>query len=73
MRQLNVCNRVLATALLALSARLVISGPAPLVALSAAILAVLLLVSLLLARYGRRHQPQPRSSPTTPHRNTGRR
>lgn len=62
MRQLGVCIRLLATGLVALGARLVISGPTPLTVLSAAILAVLLLAALLLTRHGRRHQPRSRSS-----------
>ncbi len=76
MRQLTMCNRLLATGLVALCARLVISGPAPVPALSATLLALLLLASLLLTRYGRRHQPAVRSSPTRggppPQRHTGR-
>lgn len=57
MRQLGVCIRLLATGLVALCARLVISGPTPLTTLTAAILAVLLLAASLLIRHGRRHQP----------------
>jgi hypothetical protein len=62
MRQLNLCTRLLATVLVALGARLVISGPTPVTALSAAILALLLLAALSLTRHGRRHQPRSRSS-----------
>lgn len=55
MRQLGVCTRLLAAVLVALCARLVISGPTPVTALTALIIATLLLGSLLLSRYGRRH------------------
>lgn len=68
MRQLNVCSRLLAAVLLALGARLVISGPTPLTLLSAAIVALLLLASLLLIRHGRRHQPRFRPSTPTARR-----
>jgi hypothetical protein len=61
-RQLSVCTKLLATGLVALGARLVISGPTPVIALTVAILASLLLASLLLARYGRRYQPRSVSS-----------
>lgn len=62
MRQLSVCTRLLAAGLVALGARLVISGPTPVTALSAAILALLLLAALALTRHGRQHQPRSRSS-----------
>jgi hypothetical protein len=66
MRQLNLCTRLLATVLVALGARIVISGPTPVTAFSASVLAVLLLAALLLNRYGRRHQP--RATPGSPRR-----
>jgi hypothetical protein len=65
MRQLTTCTRLLAAVLLALAARLVISGPTPVSALAATVVAALLLVSLLLTRQGRRHQPGPQSTPPT--------
>ncbi|HEX3976025.1 MAG TPA: hypothetical protein VHW96_07150 [Solirubrobacteraceae bacterium] len=65
MRQLSVCARLLATALLALGARVVISGPTLFTALTATIIAWLLLASLLLIRYGRRHPPRAQSPAPT--------
>ncbi|MGZ6617251.1 MAG: hypothetical protein ACXVFQ_22860 [Solirubrobacteraceae bacterium] len=62
MRQLGMCTRLLAAVLVALGARLVISGPTPVSAVAATIIAGLLLAALLLTRQGRRHQPGSQSS-----------
>ncbi|MGA2014412.1 MAG: hypothetical protein ABSH51_28330 [Solirubrobacteraceae bacterium] len=61
MRRLRVSNRVLAAVLLALAARAVLAGLTVAVGASAAVVAVLLLASLMLTAQGRRLQP---SSPT---------
>lgn len=59
-RQLSVCTRLLAAALLALVARLLIAGPTPVSALTAVIVAVLFFASLLLAHHVRGiHPPSP--------------
>ena len=65
MRRLRVYTRLLAAVLLALAARIVVAGPSPLTAVTATIIAGLLLASLRLSHYGRRHQPASRSSTQT--------
>jgi hypothetical protein len=75
MRQLRMCTRLLAAALLALGARLVLAGPTPVTAVSAVIVAALLLAALLLTHHGRSYEPRSRSSATasarSPRRDTG--
>jgi hypothetical protein len=65
MRQLRVCSRLLAAVLVAVGARIVITGATPLTAVTATIIAVLLAASLLLSRQGRRHQPASGSATLT--------
>jgi hypothetical protein len=60
-RQLRVCVRVLSAALLALIAHSVIDGATLAVLLSEALIALLLLASGALRRYGRRIGPHARS------------
>jgi len=57
MRRLRVGNRLLAAVLLALGARLVVSGLTFASGLSCAVVGALLLMSLLLTRYGQRFEP----------------
>lgn len=62
MRRLRFGTRVLTVVLLALAARVVVSGVNFAIGLSGAIVAVLLLASILLMRQGR--QLEPRIGPT---------
>ena len=59
MRRLRVSSRVLAAVLAALAARAVLVGPTVAVGVSAAVVAVLLLASLMLSAEGRRLAPSP--------------
>jgi uncharacterized membrane protein YfbV (UPF0208 family) len=61
-RQLRVCMRLLSAALLGLLARIVVDGATVAVALAAAVVALLLLASGALWRYGRRVQPHASAS-----------
>lgn len=60
MRRLRVTVRLLAAALLALSVRVVVSGINVVIGLTGGFVACLLIVSLLLARQGRRLEPTSR-------------
>jgi ABC-type transport system involved in cytochrome bd biosynthesis fused ATPase/permease subunit len=60
MRRLRVTIRLLAAVLLALAVRVVISGINVVTGLTGALVAGLLIVSLLLARQGRRLEPTSR-------------
>jgi hypothetical protein len=64
--RLRVCVRVLSAVLLALIARSVIDGATPAVVATEALIAVLLLASGALWRYGRRLEPPP--APRAPRR-----
>jgi hypothetical protein len=65
MRRLGVTTRLLAAVLLAVIARMLIFGPTLTTGLTATVIAALNLASLLLTRYGRRHEPvSQRSTPT---------
>jgi hypothetical protein len=66
MRSLRVCIRALSAVMLALLARAVIAGPSPAVVLTAALIALLLLVSGMLWQYGRRLELQARTLRTSP-------
>jgi hypothetical protein len=66
MRSLRVCIRALSAVMLALLARAVIAGPSPAVVLTAALIALLLLVSGMLWQYGRRLELQARTLRTGP-------
>jgi hypothetical protein len=70
MKRLTGLSRLLAAVLIALGARILIAGPNPTSNLSAAISATLLLGSILLARYGRRHAPR---TPVPEHKQAKRR
>lgn len=60
MRRLRVSVRLLVAALLALAVRIVVSGINAVIGFTAAIVAGLLVVALLLARQGRRLEPTSR-------------
>jgi hypothetical protein len=60
-RQLRVCVRVLSAVLLALIARSVIDGASLAVVVGEALIALLLLASAALWRYGRRLEPHARA------------
>jgi hypothetical protein len=62
MRRLGVSTRVLAAVLLALIARILVSGLTLAGGVAAMVCAALTLASLLLTRYGRRHEPPQRRS-----------
>ena len=62
-RRLRVCVRVLSAVLLALIARSVIDGANLAVVLTEALIALLLLASAALRRYGRRLQPHASATP----------
>jgi hypothetical protein len=64
-RRLRVCVRVLSAVLLALVARNVIDGANLAVVLTEALIALLLLASGALWRYGRRLEPHASASRTT--------
>jgi hypothetical protein len=66
MRRLRVATWVLAAILVALIARMIVSGPKFATELSAAIIALVLIGALRLTRMGRRIQP---ARPATRHRN----
>jgi hypothetical protein len=66
MRQLRVCVRVLSAVLLALIARSVIDGANLAVVLSEALIALLLLASGALWRYGRRLAPDAQARTARP-------
>jgi hypothetical protein len=64
MNRLRICSRLLTMVLLALVVRALVSGVTPAVGWSAAIIALLLLASLLLTAHGRRLDPdRPRQPP----------
>ncbi len=63
MNRLRVCNRLLVVVLMALSARALVSGLTITVGLSAAIIMVLLLASVLLTVHGRGLDPEQPSKP----------
>ncbi|HEX3519452.1 MAG TPA: hypothetical protein VHT29_10510 [Solirubrobacteraceae bacterium] len=63
MRRLRVCTAFLGAVLLALAARVVVSGVTFAAALSGVIVLALLVASLLLTRHGRRLEPPPQSHP----------
>ena len=63
-RQLRVCVRVLSAVLLALIAGSIINGASLAVVLTEALIALLLLASGVLWRYGRRLAPRVRGSHT---------
>jgi hypothetical protein len=63
--RLRVCVRVLSAVLLALVARSVIDGANPAIVLAEALIALLLLASGALWRYGRRLEPHVSTSRTT--------
>jgi 4-amino-4-deoxy-L-arabinose transferase-like glycosyltransferase len=63
MKRLGVVTRLLAAVLLALVARILIFGSTVTTGLTATVIAALTLASLLLTRYGRRHEPPPSSQP----------
>ncbi len=60
MRRLRVTARLLTAVLLALAVRVIVSGINPVIGLTGGILAGLLVVSLVLARQGRRLEPTSR-------------
>ncbi len=62
MRRLRVSTRLLATALVAVLARIILAGPTAMTGLVAAVFAVLTLASLLLSHYGQRREPAQRRS-----------
>jgi hypothetical protein len=64
MRRVRTSSRVLAVFLIAVVVKTVITGPRLGVLLAGAVDVVLLSVSLLLARLGRRLDPRSRSNPT---------
>ena len=64
MRRLRRGTGVLAAVLLALVARVIVSGPRFATELGGIIVAVLLLASVLLLRHGHRLEPPPASRPT---------
>jgi hypothetical protein len=63
MSRLRLINRLLSAILLAILARTIVSGPSIATELSGAIIALLLLASLLLTREGRQLKPQPPTNP----------
>lgn len=65
MRRLVVITRLLAAVVLALVVRILILGPTLTTVLTATVIAVLTVASLLLTRYGHRHEPPSQRS--TPH------
>jgi hypothetical protein len=65
MGRLRVCVRVPSAVLLALVARSVIDGASLAVVLTEALIALLLLASAALWRYGRRQEPHASASRTT--------
>lgn len=67
-RQLRVCVRVLSAVLLALTARSIIDGASLAVMLSEVLIALLLLVSGALWRYGRRLEPHSRARAAGEHK-----
>ena len=65
MRRLGVMARLLDAALLALIARMLVSGPTFTSGLITTVMALLLIASLLLARSGRPHEPAHQRSTST--------
>jgi hypothetical protein len=65
MRRLGVSTRLFAVILAAVVARILISGLTVTSGIVAAVTALLTLASLLLTRYGRRHEPSSRRSTST--------
>jgi hypothetical protein len=65
MRRLGVTTRLFAVILAAVVARILISGLTVTSGIVAAVTALLTLASLLLTRYGRRHEPSSRRSTST--------
>jgi hypothetical protein len=63
MRRLRVCTAFLGAVLLALAARVVVSGLTFAAALSGLIVLALLVASVLLTHHGRRLEPPSRSHP----------
>jgi hypothetical protein len=73
MRRLRMATRLLSAVLLALVARMIISGPRFATELSAAIITLILLATLCLTRRGRRLRPPQPLNPRTSGESTGRR
>jgi hypothetical protein len=63
MRRLRALIRALSAVVLALLARVVIDGPSPALTLTGAVIVLLLIVSGLLWRYGRKLEPRTAGSP----------
>jgi len=59
MKRLRVSTRLLGAILLALLARMIIVGATLITALTSAIIAVLVIASVLLTRMGKHLEPQP--------------
>ncbi len=65
MRRLGLSTRLFAVVLAAIVARILISGLTVTSGIVAAVSALLTLVSLLLTRYGHRHEPSSRRANST--------